>query len=58
MQKKIKKSFESFLISNKVTSYSKLWIINTICINKGTLELVKKINKRSDVVEIVFDEKI
>jgi len=42
MQKKIKKSFESFLISNKVTSYSKLWIINTICINKGTLELVKK----------------
>jgi len=40
-----------------MSNFSKLWIVNTICINKGSYNLLQELKERNDVIEIIYDEK-
>jgi subtilisin family serine protease len=44
-------------LTEKLVSFSKIWIINAIHIKSASLELARELSLRDDVVEIVHDQK-
>jgi subtilisin family serine protease len=50
------KNIES-LLKEKNVEYSKLWIINSISVKKGSVSLINELSLRSDVESLTFDEK-